>query len=264
MKKVISVLSGLLIAMILFPIIIFAGQSVVRYTEGTLYYIIDDESITITGCFGKDANVTVPASIAGIPVNTIATGAFADNDYIKTVNLPDTIMTVQEGAFDDGITVNFNSNIKKENEKNNEEIISKPENNTPKDDTLKDDTSKDEKKIANGNTDAAESELDEPETELKKSDSKNGVNSSTNKRNLNDSEEVIFDSDNEVSTDGEKIADGATEAAEIKPDEEKSEMQKLENRTGDTSISSSIKICILIVVVLIGITACLVVRYKKR
>ena len=245
MKKVISVLSGLLIAMILFPIIIFAGQSGVRYTEGTLYYIIDDESITITGCFGKDANVTVPASIAGIPVNTIATGAFADNDYIKTVNLPDTIMTVQEGAFDDGITVNF-------------------KNNTPKDDTLKDDTSKDEKKIANGNTGAAESELDEPKTELKKSDNKNGVNSSTNKRNLNDSEEVISDSDNEVSTDGEKIADGATEAAEIKPDEEKSEMQKSENRTGDTSISSSIKICILIVVVLIGITACLVVRYKKR
>ena len=59
------------------------------YTEGALHYTIADESITITGYFGKDAAVTVPASIAGIPVNTIAKGAFTDNDNVKTVDLPD-------------------------------------------------------------------------------------------------------------------------------------------------------------------------------
>ena len=81
------------------------------YTEGALNYTIEDGSISITNYFGKDASVTVPASIAGTPVNTIAKGAFANNDNVKTVNLPDTITTVEEGAFAAGITVNYNSNV---------------------------------------------------------------------------------------------------------------------------------------------------------
>ena len=40
--------------------------------------------------------------------NTVAKGAFADSSYVKTVNLPDTITTVEEGAFAAGITVNYN------------------------------------------------------------------------------------------------------------------------------------------------------------
>lgn len=81
------------------------------YTEGALNYTVEDGSISITNYFGKDASVTVPASIAGTPVNTIAKGAFANNDNVKTVNLPDTVTTVEEGAFAAGITVNYNSNV---------------------------------------------------------------------------------------------------------------------------------------------------------
>ena len=61
------------------------------YTEGTLHYKVGDGTITIVGCFGKNEKVTVPAMIAGIPVNTIASGAFAENTYVKIVYLPDTI-----------------------------------------------------------------------------------------------------------------------------------------------------------------------------
>lgn len=80
------------------------------YTEGTLYYTITNESITITGCFGWDAEVHVPAMIAGIPVNTIAAGAFAENENVKTVYLPDTITTVEPGAFGSWVKVIYNAN----------------------------------------------------------------------------------------------------------------------------------------------------------
>lgn len=80
------------------------------YTEGTLYYTIANESITITGCFGRDAEIHVPAMIAGIPVNTIAAGAFANNENVKTVYLPDTISKVEPGAFGEGVRVIYNAN----------------------------------------------------------------------------------------------------------------------------------------------------------
>ena len=102
MKKLIPVLLSLLMALAMTATALAATV----YTEGALHYTIADESITITGYFGKDAAVTVPASIAGIPVNTIAKGAFTGNDNVKTVDLPDTITAVEEGAFASGITVN--------------------------------------------------------------------------------------------------------------------------------------------------------------
>ena len=107
MKKLIPALLALLMAL---AVVVPAFADTV-YTEGALNYTIADESITITGYFGKDAEVTVPASIAGTPVNTIAAGAFAHNDSVKKVNLPDTITTVEEGAFAAGITVNYRSNV---------------------------------------------------------------------------------------------------------------------------------------------------------
>ena len=107
MKKLIPALLALLMAL---AVVVPAFADTV-YTEGALNYTIADESITITGYFGKDAEVTVPASIAGTPVNTIAAGAFAHNDSVKKVNLPDTITTVEEGAFAAGITVNYQSNV---------------------------------------------------------------------------------------------------------------------------------------------------------
>ena len=126
MKKLIPLLLALVMALSLTAV---ASASTV-YTEGALYYTIADESITITGYFGRDEVVTVPASIAGIPVNTIAKGAFTGSSAVRVVDLPDTITTVEEGAFASGITVNYNSNIVQ------------PDEPTPPDDGNKDDTTK--------------------------------------------------------------------------------------------------------------------------
>ena len=123
MKKLIPLLLALVMALSLMAV---ASASTV-YTEGALYYTIADESITITGYFGRDEVVTVPASIAGIPVNTIAKGAFTGSSAARVVDLPDTITTVEEGAFASGITVNYNSNIVQ------------PDDPTPPDDGKQDD-----------------------------------------------------------------------------------------------------------------------------
>ena len=125
MKKLIPVLLSLLMALAMTATALAATV----YTEGALHYTIADESITITGYFGKDAAVTVPASIAGIPVNSIAKGAFTDNANVKTVDLPDTITAVEEGAFASGITVNYNSNVNGGNKPDD----SKPDDNKPAD-----------------------------------------------------------------------------------------------------------------------------------
>ena len=137
MKKLIPVLLSLLMALAMTTTALAATV----YTEGALHYTIADESITITGYFGKDAAVTVPASIAGIPVNTIAKGAFTGNDNVKTVDLPDTITAVEEGAFASGITVNYNSNVNGGNTPGD----SKPDDSKP-DDSKPDDSKPDDSK----------------------------------------------------------------------------------------------------------------------
>lgn len=141
MKKLIPVLLSLLMALAMTATALAATV----YTEGALRYTIADESITITGYFGKDAAVTVPASIAGIPVNTIAKGAFTDNDNVKTVDLPDTITAVEEGAFASGITVNYNSNVNGGNTPGD----SKPDDSKP-DDSKPDDNKPADNKPNNG------------------------------------------------------------------------------------------------------------------
>lgn len=145
MKKLIPVLLSLLMALAMTATALAATV----YTEGALHYTIADESITITGYFGKDAAVTVPASIAGIPVNTIAKGAFTGNDNVKTVDLPDTITAVEEGAFASGITVNYNSNVNGGNTPGD----SKPDDSKP-DDSKPDDNKPADNKPNNGGSGA--------------------------------------------------------------------------------------------------------------
>lgn len=105
MKK----LTSILLALMLILTITFSAFATV-YTEKYFHYTISDESITITDYFGHEDTVTVPAMIAGIPVNTIASGAFTESG-IKVLNLPDTITTIDNGAIDSGVVVNYNSNL---------------------------------------------------------------------------------------------------------------------------------------------------------
>lgn len=79
------------------------------YTLGNYQYTVEDNSVTIVCYTGTSSVVDVPGMIAGNPVNIIAAGAFSNNTYVTTVNLPDTIMEVREGAFSPTQTVNYNT-----------------------------------------------------------------------------------------------------------------------------------------------------------
>lgn len=105
-------LAALLCALMFILSVPFAAHAAddTVYTEGTLYYTIGEETVTIVGCFGRKTEVTVPASIAGYPVNTIASGAFTTNRYLEQLNLPDTITAIGEGAIAEGIHVIYNAN----------------------------------------------------------------------------------------------------------------------------------------------------------
>jgi len=79
-----------------------------QYSEGYFLYTVTDDSVTITGYFGREENVQVPSTIAGLPVNTIGEGAFVDTGA-SSVTLPDTVTTVQENAIGTGVRVSFDT-----------------------------------------------------------------------------------------------------------------------------------------------------------
>ena len=90
-----------------------------EYVSGYFRYILEEGSITITGYNGRESEVTIPPEITGMPVNTIASGAFYKASKVVKINLPDTIMTIEEGAFAIGQEVVYNSNM-------NDTIITEP------------------------------------------------------------------------------------------------------------------------------------------
>ena len=201
MKKLIPLLLALVMALSLTAV---ASASTV-YTEGALYYTIADESITITGYFGRDEVVTVPASIAGIPVNTIAKGAFTGSSAARVVDLPDTITTVEEGAFASGITVNYNSNIVQPDDPTPPDD-GKQDNPAKPDDGKKDDTTKPDN--SGGTTDTGSIDVDNGNA------GNNGNTGNTGSTGNVDSGTVDGDPDEgDVDLDAELTVDGDAQPA---------------------------------------------------
>lgn len=117
----------------------FADATV--YTEETFQYTVNDHSVTIVGYFGKSDVVEIPSSIAGTPVNTIATGAFVGTKAKKVI-LPDTIMSIEDGAFptDGSVTVvNADGTNYIEGKSNTGDDKTKDDANPSKKDTKKED-----------------------------------------------------------------------------------------------------------------------------
>lgn len=98
MKKLTFML--VLIICLSLPVLpVFASEI---FTEGDLEYTVNEGSITIIGYFGTDGEITIPSSIAGYPVNSIAKGAFVKDCLVK-VNLPSSVINIEEGAFGPGV-----------------------------------------------------------------------------------------------------------------------------------------------------------------
>lgn len=78
-------------------------------TEGTTealttdyaYIMNDDGTISVSGYTGSDTDLTVPGLIDGYVVTGIADHAFEANAGIKSITLPNGLITIGESAFSD-------------------------------------------------------------------------------------------------------------------------------------------------------------------
>jgi len=101
MKKIISIM--LIFAILSLSLGAYA-TSTPKYSEGYMYYTVTNGSATIVDTFGSPTKLVIPSSIAGYPVNTIASGALDNLPAGAEVTLPDTITSI-EGSLPSGITV---------------------------------------------------------------------------------------------------------------------------------------------------------------
>jgi hypothetical protein len=63
-------------------------------------YTNTNGAITITGYTGPGGNVTIPSTIAGLPVTSIGDFAFMGNSSLTSATIPDTVRSIRDGAFD--------------------------------------------------------------------------------------------------------------------------------------------------------------------
>jgi len=96
MKKVISLI---LVVTLVLSIAMIGNTSVLAEQSGDFTYIISDSAATITKYTGSGGTVTIPSSIEGFSVSTIAWGAFNVCTGLIGVNIPNSVTTIGMGAF---------------------------------------------------------------------------------------------------------------------------------------------------------------------
>ncbi len=67
------------------------GTSAGEMTEGDFSYTVANGQATITKYTGTDVDVTIPSSIGGYPVTTLAKNLFMDNTVVERVYIPETV-----------------------------------------------------------------------------------------------------------------------------------------------------------------------------
>ena len=102
MKKIL--LTVFLLLLFCLPREVSAAEG--TYTEGYFQYEIVDEGIVITGYFGSEKTVEVPADIAGYPVSEIGEEAFLGSTVTELI-LPETIMKIGENALPSNCYVTY-------------------------------------------------------------------------------------------------------------------------------------------------------------
>ncbi len=73
--------------------------------EGDWYYTTYDVGTTaaITGYNGSATEITIPSTIAGLPVTRIGSEAFMDNIAITSVTIPDSVLRIESAAFQNSV-----------------------------------------------------------------------------------------------------------------------------------------------------------------
>lgn len=96
-KKSVSIMLALMMIM---GVMTIAPLTANAETSGDWTYIVNEyDQAGISGYTGSGGDVTVPSELGGYPVMAIMQSAFADNEDITSVTLPDSVMVVQSSAF---------------------------------------------------------------------------------------------------------------------------------------------------------------------
>ena len=66
---------------------------------GALGFEIMEDYAMLSYYYGNDISVTVPASVAGLPVTVIDSSALASSPMLETIILPDTVTEIRKNAF---------------------------------------------------------------------------------------------------------------------------------------------------------------------
>lgn len=95
-KKFLSVLLAIVMVISIAPVSVFAEDNILDY----LTYEIANGEVVITDCNESiSGDVIIPDTIAGYPVTTIGSMAFAYCEGITGITIPDTATTIEFGAF---------------------------------------------------------------------------------------------------------------------------------------------------------------------
>jgi hypothetical protein len=93
MKRIWLVLLGLLVF-------------VVPVAQAQFNYVINGSAVTIVSYTGSGGAVSIPATIANLPVTAIGSNAFYQYYSVTSVTFPDSVTTIGEGAFYDCLSLN--------------------------------------------------------------------------------------------------------------------------------------------------------------
>ena len=107
MKRVLTIL---LVCSLICVLCVSSFAAEVSYTDDGYSYKKTENGITITGFRGTSENLYIPTTIGEEKVTAIGKKAFAGNKSIKVVTIPQSVTTIEDGAFNDCtgiITINI-------------------------------------------------------------------------------------------------------------------------------------------------------------
>lgn len=87
----------LLLISIVFTTICTTGCGATKVEDFS--YSIENNVVIIKGYLGSDTNIIIPDKIEGSKVTTIGEDAFVDNDVIESIEIPDSVTTLEEAAI---------------------------------------------------------------------------------------------------------------------------------------------------------------------
>ena len=95
-KKVISLVICTVMIFTAVPFAVYADTNI----SGDFYYTVENGEASIVAYDSKiEEVVTIPTTLGGCPVTSIADGAFANNEIITQINIPEGVLSIGNYAF---------------------------------------------------------------------------------------------------------------------------------------------------------------------